>query len=58
VVKLEVVSDHSLQVDGYALYLRYEDEQGDTLAQWLCDYPDHHWLTPRGKLLATSYSIP
>ncbi|MGN5185509.1 hypothetical protein ACTG1J_04280 [Aeromonas veronii] len=56
--QFEVVHDQGLQVDGYALYLRYENEQGDLLAQWLCDHPDHYWLTRVGNLLATSYHIP
>lgn len=36
--QIEVVHDRGSQVDGYALYLRYENERGDTLAQWLCDH--------------------
>ena len=42
----------------YALYLRYENEQGDLLAQWLCDHPDRRWLAHLGNLIATSYHIP
>ena len=34
---IEVVHDQGQTVDGYALYLRYENERGDALAQWLCD---------------------
>ncbi|MCR3927614.1 hypothetical protein ACB295_11005 [Aeromonas caviae] len=56
--QIEVVHDQGQPVDGYALYLRYENEQGDALAQWLCDHPDHCWLTRVGNLLATSYHIP
>ncbi|HBL01651.1 MAG TPA: hypothetical protein DDZ61_03355 [Aeromonas salmonicida] len=55
---IEVVHDQGQTVDGYALYLRYENERGDALAQWLCDHPDHRWLTQLGTLLATSYHIP
>lgn len=56
--QIEVVHDQGTQVDGYALYLCYENERGDTLAQWLCDHPDRCWRIPVGKLLATSYHIP
>ena len=57
--QIEVVHDQGLPVDGYTLlYLRYENERGDALAQWLCDHPDHSWLTQFGILLATSYHIP
>ncbi|MGL4922344.1 MAG: hypothetical protein ACRC4I_07005 [Aeromonas veronii] len=56
--QIEVVHDQGQPVDGYALYLRYENERGDVLAQWLCDHPDHCWLTQFGILLATSYHIP
>lgn len=45
-------------MDSYALYLRYENERGDTLAQWLCDHPDRYWLIQVGNLLASSYHIP
>ena len=53
-----VVRDYGLRVDGYALYLRYQTERGDALAEWLCDHPDHRWLTQFGTLVATSYHIP
>ncbi len=43
--QIEVVHDQGQPVNGYALYLRYENERGDALAQWLCDHPDHCWLT-------------
>lgn len=56
--QIEVVHDKGQPVNGYALYLRYENEQGDALAQWLCDHPDHRRLTQFGPLLATSYRIP
>ena len=56
--QIEVVHDQGLPVDGYTLYLRYENERGDALAQWLCDHPDHRWLTQFGTLLATSYRAP
>ena len=56
--QIEAVHDQSQPVDGYAFYLRYENERGDTLAQWLCDHPDHYWLTQVGNLRATSYHIP
>ncbi|MBP8172954.1 hypothetical protein [Aeromonas salmonicida] len=56
--QIEVVRDHGLRVDGYALYLRYLTERGDALAEWLCDHPDRHWLSQVGNLLATSYAIP
>jgi len=56
--QIEAVHDRDQPVDGYALYLRYENEQGNTLAQWLCDHPDHRWLTQLGTLLATSYHVP
>ena len=56
--QIEAVHDQSQPVDGYALYLRYENERGDALAQWLCDHLDHYWLTQVGNLLATSYHIP
>jgi len=55
--QIEVVHDQGQAVAGYALYLRYENERGDRLAQWLCDHPDHRWLTQFGTLLATSYHI-
>lgn len=35
--QVEVVHDQGQPVSGYALYLRYENERGDALAQWLCD---------------------
>ncbi|MFM4846384.1 hypothetical protein ACEUDP_16870 [Aeromonas caviae] len=53
---IEVVHDQGQTVDGYALYLRYENERGDALAQWLCDHPDHCWLTQFGTL--TSHQLP
>ncbi|WP_421304652.1 hypothetical protein [Aeromonas veronii] len=53
---IEVVHDQGQTVDGYALYLRYENERGDALAQWLCDHPDHCWLTQFGTL--TSNQLP
>lgn len=56
--KIEAVHDRGQPVDGYALYLRYENERGDALAQWLCDHTDHRLLTQLGTLLATSYYIP
>ncbi|WP_461607324.1 hypothetical protein [Aeromonas rivipollensis] len=56
--QIEVVHDRGALVDGYALYLRYENERGDRLAQWLCDHPDHCWLTRVGNLLSTSYHVP
>lgn len=56
--QIEVVHDRGTLVDDYALYLRYENERGDTLAQWLCDHPDRCWLKQVGNLLATSYHIP
>ena len=56
--QIEVVHDQGQPVNGYALYLRYENERGDALAQWLCEHPDHRWLTQLGTLLATSYHIP
>ncbi len=56
--QIEVAHDQGQPVAGYALYLRYENERGDALAQWLCDHPDHYWLTQVGNLLATSYHIP
>ncbi|WP_429032057.1 hypothetical protein [Aeromonas media] len=56
--QIEAVHDQGLQVDGYALYLRYENEQGHALAQWLCDHPDRRWLAHLGNLIATSYHIP
>ncbi|RZG22409.1 hypothetical protein [Klebsiella pneumoniae] len=56
--QIEVVHDRDQPVDGYALYLRYENEQGNALAQWLCDYSEHRWLTQLGTLLATSYHVP
>ncbi|MDM5075273.1 hypothetical protein ACTG15_17410 [Aeromonas sp. 164P] len=56
--QIDVVHDRGSQVNGYALYLRYENERGDALAQWLCDHPDHRWLTQSGTLLATSYHVP
>lgn len=31
--QIEVVHDRGSQVNGYALYLRYENEWGDALAQ-------------------------
>ena len=31
--QIEVVHDQGLPVDGYTLYLRYENERGDALAQ-------------------------
>ncbi|MFQ2025007.1 hypothetical protein ACK355_07650 [Aeromonas veronii] len=55
--QIEVVHDQGQPVNGYGLYLRYENERGDRLAQWLCDHPDHSWLTQFGTLLATSYHI-
>ena len=54
--QIEVVHDQGQAVDGYALYLRYENERGDALAQWLCDHPDHCWLTQFGTL--TSHQLP
>lgn len=58
--QIEVVNDQGQPVDGYALYLRYENERCDALAlaQSLCDHPDHRWLTQLGTMLATSYHIP
>ncbi|WP_411685121.1 hypothetical protein [Aeromonas caviae] len=56
--QIEAVHDQSQPVDGYALYLRYENEQGNALAQWLCDHPDHRWLSQFGTLLATSDHVP
>ena len=57
--QIEVVHDQGLPVDGYTLlYLRYENERGDALAQWLCDHPDRRWLAHLGNLIATSYHIP
>lgn len=56
--QIEAVHDQGQPVAGYALYLRYENERGDRLAQWLCDPPDHRWLTQFGTMLATSYYIP
>ena len=56
--QIEAVHDQGQPVAGNALYLRYENERGDRLAQWLCDHPDHRWLTQFGILLATSYHIP
>ena len=53
-----MVHDQGQPVNGYALYLRYENERGDALAQWLCDHPDHRWLIQFGTLLATSYHVP
>ncbi|VXA80159.1 conserved hypothetical protein [Aeromonas salmonicida] len=43
--QIEAVHDQGQPVDGYALYLRYENERADALVQWLCDPPDHRWLT-------------
>ena len=56
--QVEAVHDQGQPVDGYALYLRYENERCDALAQWLCDQTDHHWLTKLGTMLATSYHVP
>jgi hypothetical protein len=56
--QIKAVHDQGQPVAGYALYLRYENERGDRLAQWLCDHPDHCWLTQFGILLATSDYIP
>jgi hypothetical protein len=56
--QIEAVHDQGQPVAGNALYLRYENERGDRLAQWLCDHPDHRWLTQFGTLVATSYHIP
>ncbi|MGE6133049.1 hypothetical protein [Aeromonas salmonicida] len=56
--QIEAVHDRGQLVDSYALYLRYENERGDTLAQWLCDHADRSWLIQVGNLLATSYYIP
>ena len=56
--QIEVVHDQGLPVDGYTLYLRYENERGDALAQSLCDHPDRRWLAHLGNLIATSYHIP
>ncbi len=56
--QIEVVHDQGQAVDGYTLYLRYENERGDALAQWLCDHPDRRWLAHLGNLIATSYHIP
>ncbi|MGL6624661.1 hypothetical protein [Aeromonas jandaei] len=58
IARFEAVHDQGQPVDSYALYLRDENEQGDALAQWRCDHPDHHWLTRVGNLLATSYHVP
>lgn len=33
--QIEAVHDRDKPVDGYALYLRYENERGDALVQWL-----------------------
>ncbi|EKP0315231.1 hypothetical protein JFQ90_000399 [Aeromonas veronii] len=55
---VEAVHDQGQPVDGYALYLRYENERCDALAQWLCNHPDHRWLSQFGTLLATSYRVP
>ena len=52
--QFEVVHEQGQPVAGYVLYLRYENERGDRLAQWLCDHPDHRWLTQLGTMLATS----
>ncbi len=54
----EVVHDQGQPVNSYALYLHYENERGDTLAQWLCDHPDRCCLIQVGNLLASSYHIP
>ena len=56
--QIEAVHGQGQPVNGYALYLRYENERGDALAQWLCDHPDHRWLTQFSTLLATSYHVP
>lgn len=56
--QVEAEHDQGQPVDGYALYLRYENERCDALAQWLCAPPDHHWLTQLGTMLATSYRVP
>ncbi|MGU5784597.1 hypothetical protein ACV1DY_13820 [Aeromonas caviae] len=56
--QIEVVHDQGQPVNGYALYLRYENERGDALEQWLCDHPDHRWLIQFGILLPTSDYIP
>ncbi|HDO1374982.1 TPA: hypothetical protein P2R00_002233 [Aeromonas veronii] len=56
--QIEVVHDQGPPVDGYALYLRDENERGDALAQWLYDHLDHRWPSQFGTLLATSYHIP
>lgn len=39
-------------------YMRYENEQGNVLTQWLYNNSDHRWLTQLDTLLATSYHIP
>lgn len=56
--QIQVVRDYGLRVDGYTLYLRYENEKGDALAKWLYDHPDRHVLVRAGQLLATIYAIP
>ncbi len=56
--QIQVVRDYGLRVDGYALYLRYQTEQGYALAEWLCDHPQREWLYGIGNLLATSYHLP
>ena len=56
--QIEVVRNDYLQVQGYALTLRYLTERGEALAEWLCDHPDRYWLHNVGILLATSYAIP
>jgi hypothetical protein len=54
--QIDVVHDQGQPVNGYALYLRYENERGDALAQWLCDHPDHHWPNPVRH--PTSHQLP
>ncbi|MGN5139847.1 MULTISPECIES: hypothetical protein [Aeromonas] len=55
--QIEAVHDQSQPVDGYTLYLRYENERGDALAQWLCDHPDHRWLTQIRHALENAWCI-
>ncbi|WP_323968042.1 hypothetical protein [Aeromonas veronii] len=37
--QIEAVHDRGQLLDGCALYLRYENERGHALAQWLCAPP-------------------
>ncbi len=51
--QIEAVHDRGQLLDGCALYLRYENERGHALAQWLCAPPPE---TSGGLSTASQFS--